>query len=919
MAVLKSPSSSKKKKATHKKSKNIRWIWFLLRTSLLFFFVLGVGGYVVLYQVLAKQNPGGDYEKSHIIDQLGSETLIFYEGGDSLLGSLFEKAHRRYVAYDEIPQTLIEAVVAGEDAHFFQHGGVEYLGIVRAALINMIKGRAVQGGSTITQQTAKNIFGRPEQSLAAKAVELVQALRLEHHFTKQEILEFYLNQFFVVGTGRGVGIAAEYFFNRPLKELNKKECAFIAASLKGPFNYDPFSQKDSTRISKALKKGENRIEYILSKMVEQNYLTPKEKEQVKKLPLRFDKGQFLSEQGILIQAVVRELSGGEIQDMLVDKYGEEWQKAGLRIETTLNANWQKQFEDSLNVYLDSLAGDLGDRPQGALVVLDSNRVRAYVGGYHNKGYDRVMKSRRQLGSTWKTPLIALALEEGYSSNDLLENHRSVFRMNKQFYFPSPDHKDRGEEVTLQWALTRSENIASVHLLMNLLEKAGPSRREQLAVKYKMSRKAYGSRKEWLAQLRDQWDIPIDGMALNEVRLEVAKSALMVDWLLADNQYEVRWLKSLEMGRGYEEQLKKESRRLGSKKHLDLLLNYLSLEKVFHQWDRDEESLHYYKLAENRVGAYDFKRPGLVELDVDDVDEDDVYLYGYFKPDHLEDLIDAYEEQVKKIEALDENHIDFLIDYRRHLSLEHFRHFMNAKGMVDIPPGVMSLPLGSVDISLLEMSSLYEHLFQKQVREYSENEQPWLGLITRISDGRGQVLYEAPKKAENPWQFAPDFKKWELALSLKSVVDHGTGRKARSIGIHREGLSLRWGVGGKTGTTNDFKNTAFVGIIPRQEGSVINPMKPLVLGVYIGFDDNRPMRSKSRSFSGATAALPLWNAVAGFVVDAIAKPERINFKSLDHLLNEEITWRGPKDWQMIRVDRLTGIPSDSSGLFVWQSK
>jgi len=133
--------------------------------------------------------------------------------------------------------------VAAEDGQFFYHFGIYLPGIVRSAIANFKAGRVVQGGSTITQQTAKNLFKRRARTYRAKFRELLYALRLEYRYTKEKILEFYVNQFYVNGNGLGLGVAALYYFDKEPAELSLLECAFIAGSVKRPSYYNQIYQE----------------------------------------------------------------------------------------------------------------------------------------------------------------------------------------------------------------------------------------------------------------------------------------------------------------------------------------------------------------------------------------------------------------------------------------------------------------------------------------------------------------------------------------------------------------------------------------------------------------------------------------------------------------------------------------------------
>ncbi len=155
-----------------------------------------------------------------------SESPVYYDDGETVLGVFFDKTHRRYIEYKSIPPYFIKALVATEDKTFFTHPGFDVKAILRAMIANYRAGRIAQGGSTLTQQTAKNIFSREKKSYRAKVKELMEALLLEREYSKEEILEMYINQFFVTGIGRGLRIAAQYFFDKEAEDLDLVECAF---------------------------------------------------------------------------------------------------------------------------------------------------------------------------------------------------------------------------------------------------------------------------------------------------------------------------------------------------------------------------------------------------------------------------------------------------------------------------------------------------------------------------------------------------------------------------------------------------------------------------------------------------------------------------------------------------------------------
>ncbi|MBW2024277.1 MAG: transglycosylase domain-containing protein [Deltaproteobacteria bacterium] len=184
------------------------------------FLIIAVAVPAILFgtlYVMVTRDAANRIQKGIILQVINSESPVYYDDGKTPIGVFFEKTHRRYVPYREIPKVFVKALVAAEDKNFFHHHGVDFKAIVRALLVNLKAGKVVQGGSTLTQQTAKNIFKRQKRSLMAKLKELIQAFLLERTYSKEEILEMYINQFFVAGFGKGLGIAAKYFFDKEVR------------------------------------------------------------------------------------------------------------------------------------------------------------------------------------------------------------------------------------------------------------------------------------------------------------------------------------------------------------------------------------------------------------------------------------------------------------------------------------------------------------------------------------------------------------------------------------------------------------------------------------------------------------------------------------------------------------------------------
>lgn len=321
----------------------------------------GLGGGLA-YKHYVVDEPGAHLEREHIRSIIAQESPVYYSDEETRIGVFFSDEHREYVPFEEIPPAYVVAIVAAEDGGFWSHWGVSPKHIARAMLDNVSAGGLVAGGSTLTQQTAKNLYYRPDRSLRSKGIELVNALRLESHYDKKDILTFYVNQFHVSGNGRGLGIAARYFFDKEVEQLTLTECAYLAGLVKGPSNYDPFLG-DEDRRERSLKRAHDRTRYVLRRMAEESpenlagersdptYAT--RLAEVKRLQgeasrllaqdtldLPFKRGTFRYDSNAVLDEVGRRLQEAPFDTLLAEAGIDDPATAGLKIVTTLDKDAQ---------------------------------------------------------------------------------------------------------------------------------------------------------------------------------------------------------------------------------------------------------------------------------------------------------------------------------------------------------------------------------------------------------------------------------------------------------------------------------------------------------------------------------------------------------------------------------------------------
>ncbi|MDP3802629.1 transglycosylase domain-containing protein [Brevundimonas sp.] len=296
---------------------------------------------------------------------------------------------------DALPDYVPAAFIAIEDRRFYHHPGFDPIGMSRAMAANMRAGRVVQGGSTLTQQLAKNLFLSPDQNIKRKVQELMLAVWLEMKFSKQEILALYLNRVYFGAGAYGIEAASQRYFDKSARQLTVGEAALLAGLLKAPSRYSPVSESE---------RAATRATVVLDEMVDAGVITPEQRAAAVTEPVRVSRTLATQHAQYFIDWLdkqIRELVGEPTEDMIV--------------ETTLDLTLQTQAERSVRRILDR------DRSKGvqqaALVALDGEgRVRAMIGGasYADSQFNRATEARRQAGSAFKPFVYLTALESGYT-------------------------------------------------------------------------------------------------------------------------------------------------------------------------------------------------------------------------------------------------------------------------------------------------------------------------------------------------------------------------------------------------------------------------------------------------------------------------------------------------------------------------
>jgi len=389
-----------------------------------------------------------------------------YDHNDELFTE-FHVERRIFIPLPQVPKSLRDAVIAVEDARFYSHWGVDPMGIARAVYQNFRRGRIVEGGSTITQQLAKVLFLTPDKSLDRKFKEAFLALELERRYSKDRILEMYLNQIYFGHGALGVEAAARTYFGKSVSELGLPESALLAALPRAPSTYSPFDHPEQARRRRA---------HVLNRMMDVGFLTKAKAAHANAADLalipperRRTTGQYFAEY---------------IQQLLEAKYGVDMVfKGGLNVYSTINPIMQLQAEQALREGLKTLEARRGpltaakgqpgkmvaEHPEGAILTIEpqTGYIKAMVGGYDfaRSEFNRAVQARRQPGSAFKPFVYIAALEAGLTPATTMEDSPVTYPVGKNGQPWKPDNYDRKFRgvITLEQAVEESVNVVTVKL------------------------------------------------------------------------------------------------------------------------------------------------------------------------------------------------------------------------------------------------------------------------------------------------------------------------------------------------------------------------------------------------------------------------------------------------------------------------
>lgn len=437
--------------------KTLKFLWKFF----IIFYILIFLGYIVII-IYAKVSPK--------LNINSASSYYLYDKN----GNLFSGSNDEWISLENISPYLIDATIAVEDKNFFNHQGFDFLRILKSLYINAKNGETLQGASTITQQYAKNLFLSFEKTWNRKIEEAWLTVRLEAHYSKNEILEGYLNTINYGGVF-GIENASKYYFNKSAKDLTLAEASLLAGIPKWPSKYSPFVDEKAAK---------ERQKLILNAMYKNKYITKKQMEDAYNEVLKYDNSEesnSLITQNYFADSVISELKTIKEVPISLLKTG------GLKIYTTYDKNIQSNMEQSM---INNLKNNTEIQVSMVAMNPSTGEILGLIGGrdYSVSQFNRATSTKRQVGSTIKPILYYAALENGFTSSTTFRSTKTTFTFseNKTYSPQNYGNKYPDKPITMAAAIAFSDNIFAVKTHLFLGEEVLVDTAHRLGIKSELS-------------------------------------------------------------------------------------------------------------------------------------------------------------------------------------------------------------------------------------------------------------------------------------------------------------------------------------------------------------------------------------------------------------------------------------------------
>jgi len=734
--------------AGSKKRRRRRWVKWVLILFLFFLTVslVGAGGTIYYFsRDLPSLDSLGSYEPS--------QATRIYSDDNRVIGQFFIEK-RVFVPISKMPKTLFQAILAVEDARFYEHGGFDWLRIIKAFVTNLENLKIRQGASTITQQLARSLFLTPERTLKRKFKEILLARKMETLLAKDQILEIYLNQIYFGHGAYGVQVASRTYFGKDVGEITLAEAAFLAGLPKAPNDYSPYRSPDKAKFRQGV---------VLRRMVDEGFIPVEQYHKAYQEDLFFQKLLPEEELALHFQEHIRQY--------LTARYGDDAvYKGGLNVYTTLNVEMQRSANRAVKTGLREL-----DKRQG---------YRGPIGKYQeNEEPAGGVRTTSQAGEILEGRVVSLGptfatVETGKLTGKILLED-------------------------MAWAARRLK---------------GPRLREDVEI-------TENPKPSDLLKVNDLIKVKVKKLGTDpKGTLFSLEQEPMVEAAFIALDPATGAVKAL-VG-GYDFKRSEFNRALTARRQPGSAFKPLIYATAL---ERGLTSATL--LIDNPVIFTD--------TELNKVWKPENYEEKFYGPITLRDAL-TYSRNLATVKLLEQIGIGNVVEFSRRV------------GIRSPLTRDLSLALGSSGVSLLELASAYAVFANQGLRI-----EP--ALIASVTDHSGRVL---ESREISPQQVTSKETAYVITNLLEDVVQRGTAKKAKAIGRP---------VAGKTGTTNEFTDAWFVGFTPN-----------LVAGVWVGFDDNRPLGDRE---AGGTTALPIWisfmeEALSRFPVVPFSIPDNIVYAKID---------------------------------------
>jgi penicillin-binding protein 1A len=752
----------------------------------------------------------------------------------------YKKERRYLLPYEKIPQNIVHAFISAEDEKFFQHPGIDILGIIRASLANLKAGHTVQGGSTITQQVTKSLVLSSEKTFARKFKEVILARKLEQNLSKQQILYLYLNEIYLGHNAYGVEAASRTYFRKPAAQLTLAECAILAGMPQAPGKYSPLLNP---------KRAKERQVYVLKRMRENGYITDAQMNEAVAEPVRVYEAED-------INAKYAPYLAEYIRKYVMEKYGEKaLYEDGLTITLPTTAETLLAAKKSVEEGLESVDKRGGYR--GPLQHLKSEEVEPLLEELRSKLVQRKLESQILTPDGKLDPNGAMKLA-GFSSDDQLLGIGETYQAVVSELYDSKHSEAKKVEVRIG-KIRAILPFSKMKWARRVLDPKTPT--------------AIGREPEQPSQVLKKDDLVLvkvlnihDGIVTVGLEQEplVQGALLSVE---AQTGYVLAMQGGYDFGKSEYNRAVQATRQPGSS--FKPILYAAALEKGY--------------------------TPASIIVDSPIVYSDGDL--GKWKPSNFEEKFYGdttfrqaliHSRNVPTIKILQQVQIPFLIDYAKRL------------GITSPLPSDLSISLGSAGVTLLELTKVYslfprlgrrvEPIFFTKIADRDgkvlEEHKPVplpvtpkvatavasaavpagqpapVASVIPVAAGNQPVALPSYPPADDPDQLLDPRVAYVMSHLMKEVVTYGTGQEAQQLGRP---------AAGKTGTTSEYSDAWFMGFTPY-----------VVTGTWVGYDNHRAIGPLE---TGARAALPFWlsymRAVTpAYPADDFQVPPGIVFASID---------------------------------------